>query len=194
MLKVILVRPGATEFDEQRRIQGSLDLPLTESGVDQVARTAVELAGEPIEHVYTAPCTAGKETAKVLVQNRRIRITELESLRNLDHGLWHGKLIDEVKRQQPRVYRMWQETPQVVCPPEGEPWAKARERVTQALRKICRWHRDGVVALVVSEPIATVVRSLLGQNQPADLWKSDCNCGRWELIDIESTELVLGRS
>ena len=29
---VLLVRPGATEFDEQGRMKGSLDMPMSEKG------------------------------------------------------------------------------------------------------------------------------------------------------------------
>ena len=38
----------------------------------------------------------------------------------MNHGLWQGMIIDEVKRKQPKVYKQWQEHPENVCPPEGE--------------------------------------------------------------------------
>ena len=42
-LRVLIVRPGATELDEQGRIAGSLDVPLSETGEQQVAVVAGEL-------------------------------------------------------------------------------------------------------------------------------------------------------
>jgi broad specificity phosphatase PhoE len=120
-----------------------------------------------------------------------VKVTPLEQLRNLDHGLWHGKLIDEVKRQQPRVYRMWQEGQENVCPPEGETWAEARERVSAALRKVLKRHREGVVALVIPEPVATLVRSLVCHCEPGDLWKAECDCGRWEVLTVEAAEVAM---
>jgi phosphoserine phosphatase len=36
MRDVILIRPGWTDFDEQDRIQGSLELPLSARGQEQV--------------------------------------------------------------------------------------------------------------------------------------------------------------
>lgn len=174
----------------QRRIQGCLDLPLSDEGRNQAERAARELADERIDHVYAAPCSSSQETADLLARNRRIRITALETLRNLDYGLWHGKLIDDVKRQQPRVFRLWQESPQAVCPPEGETWTHARERVSRALHRVRRRHRDGVVALVVSEPVAAVIRSLVGQDPSSDVLKADEQCGRWEWIDLRTAEAV----
>ena len=43
MLSVILIRPGSTDYDEQGRIQGTLDVPLNEQGGVEVARVADEL-------------------------------------------------------------------------------------------------------------------------------------------------------
>ncbi len=42
MLTVILIRPGSTDFDEQGRIQGTLDVPLNEQGAAEVGRLAEE--------------------------------------------------------------------------------------------------------------------------------------------------------
>lgn len=190
MLKVIVVQPGATDFDEQRRIKGSLDLPLTENGTHQVARTVRELAGAEIDHIYSSPCRSAQQTAEALAQSRRLRIRTIDAFRNLNHGLWHGKLIDEVKRQQPRVYRLWQDHPESVCPPQGESWLAARGRAAAALQRVLRKHREGVVALIIPDPMATMVRSMLSRTQPGDLWKAECDCGQWQLIDIQSTLAV----
>ena len=35
-------------------------------------------------------------------------------------------LIDDVKRKQPKVYRQWQEQPEIICPPEGEMLSEAQ--------------------------------------------------------------------
>ena len=52
MCHVVVVRPGSTLFDEQERIKGSLDMPLSASGVEQVHRIAIEIAKLPISTVY----------------------------------------------------------------------------------------------------------------------------------------------
>ena len=45
MLQIVLIRPGCTDFEEQGRIQGTLDIPLNEQGRQQVERMTAELAG-----------------------------------------------------------------------------------------------------------------------------------------------------
>ena len=56
-------------------------------------------------------------------------------MQNLDHGLWQGMLIEDVRRKQPKVYRQWQEQPETVCPPEGEMLSQAEERIRTAMAK-----------------------------------------------------------
>lgn len=184
MLRIILIQPGATDFDEQGRIKGTLDIPLSENGTCQVARTVGELAGMDIEHIYASPCQSAQQTAAALADGRGLRVKRLYKLKNLDHGLWHGKLISEVKQTQPKVYRQWQDHPETVCPPQGEMLESAQKRVRNVLLRLLKKHKDGVVALVVAEPLASLVRSYLEDRGLGDFWKAECDCGAWELIDI----------
>ena len=44
MVQVTLIRPGATLYDEQNRVQGILDIPLSDRGRAEAARLAESLA------------------------------------------------------------------------------------------------------------------------------------------------------
>lgn len=190
MVRVVLVRPGTTDFDEQRRITGTLDIPLNQFGVDQIARASNELLNEGIEVVYAGPCRAAEESARLLAQTLRVKAKSIASLKNLDHGLWQGKLIDEVKMTQRKVYRQWQEQPETVCPPGGEMLEDARQRVQQGLEKLLKKHKKGVVALVVPEPLASLVCCYLGHGHLGDLWQTDTHCGSWQMIDVSPEQLL----
>jgi probable phosphoglycerate mutase len=189
MLRVLLIRPGSTDLDEQGRIKGTLDVPLSRQGAEQVAKAVEELSGVKISAIYSAPAICCRQTATALADPRRVKVKRIDGLHNLDHGLWHGKLIDEVRQTQPRVYRQWQENPEAVCPPDGESVLAARQRVAAALVKLIKKHKDGVIAVVAPEPLASVCRSVLSASELGDLWKAECDCGRWEAIDVESSRL-----
>lgn len=190
MLNIFIVRPGCTEFDTQGRIKGSMDIPLNDEGQDQVAQIVSELGDQPITAIYQAPCQSAAQTAKALANVTKARVREIEGLANLDHGLWHGKLIDEVRRSQPKVYKLWQENPETIRPPEGETVPEAAARVAQALRKIFRKHKEGTVAIVASEPIASVMTCVLNKSHLGDLWKAECDCGNWEALEIEPKQVL----
>jgi broad specificity phosphatase PhoE len=182
--RVLLIRPGATDFDDQGRMKGSLDIPMSERGRQQVDRLAEQLAQFEVRTIYTAPSESARETAERLAQSRAdVRIKVVDAFRNIDHGLWHGKLIDEVRRNLPRVYRQGQDCPGDICPPGGESIRDAKARVIKAVRKVLRKSGDEVIAIVIPEPMAWVVQSLLSGKELIDLWNAETDSGSWELIE-----------
>jgi broad specificity phosphatase PhoE len=185
MVQIVLIRPGATDYDQQRRIQGTLDVPLNEQGGAQVARLIEELRGRGMETIYTSAGEPALQTAQAIAKALDIRCKKLDRMQNLDHGLWQGMLIEEVRLRQPKVYRQWQEQPETVCPPQGEMLSQAEDRVSAALTPLLKRHKGGIIGLVVPEPLASVVRHWLKQSELGDLWKTGNEHGQWEALEVE---------
>ena len=188
MLTILLVRSGLTEYDCQGRIQGTLDVPLSAEGRQQADATAEELAGRgvAIDALYTGPCLSAQQTAETLAGRLKLKPKMIKTLHNLDQGLWQGMLFEEVKSKQPRVFRQWQERPETVCPPEGETLREATDRLRAAIAKLAKKHKSGTIALVLSQPLASVLRSMLqAGGQPPTLCQSAC-AGKplWEPIEL----------
>jgi phosphoserine phosphatase len=185
MVQIVLIRPGATDFDEQGRIQGTLDIPLSPLGNDEVARVIGELKNKGLEVLYCSDCEPARETADSLAAGLGIKSKKLDHMENLDHGLWQGMQIEEVKRKHPRVYRQWQEQPTSVRPPEGETLGEVMERIRPAVQRLIKKHKHGIIGLVVPEPLATLVRNQLNGRDLGDLWRAGDAHGVWELISLE---------
>ncbi|HEX5447257.1 MAG TPA: histidine phosphatase family protein [Pirellulales bacterium] len=190
MIRIVLIRPGATEYVRQGRIQGVLDVPLNDEGAGEASRIAGELREIAIEVIYSSDCEHALQTAAAVAAALGIKSKRLENMQNLDHGLWQGMLVEEVKRKQPKVYRQWQEQPRSVCPPGGEMLGDAQKRVHAMLVKLFKKHKDGVVGLVVPEPLASLVRASLDQREVGDLWRAGAEHGTWETIDVEPRRLA----
>ncbi|MEX2114201.1 MAG: histidine phosphatase family protein [Pirellulales bacterium] len=186
MVQFVLVRPGSTDYDQQGRIQGTLDIPLDSQGAEQVQRVVEELRALGITAIYRAPCQSAEQTAQAIGEAVDVKIKELDALRNIDLGLWQGMLVEDVKRKQPKVFRQWREQPETVCPPEGERFTSAQARVEAALTKLLKKHKEGTIALVIPEPLASVARGILSHTEIGDFWKNGTFCGRWEVICPET--------
>lgn len=156
-LQIVLVTPGDTEFDAQGRIVGTLDVPLSNSGIQQAQSVAAELSNLEITAVYSGPCLAAQQTAVEITAHSRVRPRVEAKLKNVDMGLWQGRQLDELKSNQPRFVRQWQDNPEQVCPPEGETLMDARPRVDAFLKRISRKHKSGVVVVVVADPLASEI-------------------------------------
>ena len=156
-LQIVLVKPGVTDFDAQGRITGTLDVPLSDSGIAQAQSVATELAGVEITAVYSGPCLAAQQTAVEITAHSRVRPRVEAKLKNVDMGLWQGRELDELKTNQPRFVRQWQENPEQICPPGGETLMDVRPRVDAFLKRISRKHKSGVVVVVVADPLASEI-------------------------------------
>ena len=192
MLRIVLVRPGQTEYDFQGRIRSRLAVPLTEEGTRQASEMVEQLQAIQIEAIYCGPCQACMQTAEAFAKTLGKKVRQMDSLANLNAGLWQGKLITEVKQNQPTVYRLWQENPEAVCPPQGETLGEVRLRVQNALDKIWKKHQkgEGNVIVVAPEPLASIIRSEILQTDFGDLWQAERRCGWWELIQYEKNAVV----
>lgn len=192
MLRILLIRPGATSYDDQGRVQGTLDIPLSSQGEQQVMRLAEQLSAERPEVLYHCPCQAAVQTAAQLAAKLGLKVKRLDQMENLDHGLWQGMLVSDIRHRHPRVYRQWQEQPDNVCPPEGEMLGEARDRIRETLKKLAKKHKTGCLALVVPEPLASLVVAELTGGDVGDLWKACERTGSWQALDWPSAALATG--
>lgn len=184
MSDVVLIRPGCTDFDEQNRIQGSLNLPLNDRGREQLRAIVDQLSELSLDVLYASPCEPARSTAATIAAELGIQVKELEDMQNLNHGLWQGLPIDEVRRKFPKVFKQWQESPATICPPNGETVLDAVDRVRKALAKpLKRKKRIGIVA---SEPLATLIRCVVC-GQPPVLPEPLCSCTQSALVEVLAT-------
>jgi broad specificity phosphatase PhoE len=171
---LVVIRSGATDYDLQGRIRGTLDIPLCEQGIAEAGRVAAALAADaerrPITALYAAPAACAEETARIIGRAIGQQPRRAPDLGNLDQGLWQGMLVDDIRRKQPRLYRQWQDNPWSVSPPEGELLEEACGRVENTLVKLLKRHAGSRIALVVPPPLDQIVRWLVAAQSIGDLW------------------------
>ena len=195
MTQVVLIRPGATVYDEQNRVQGILDIPLSERGRAEVAQLAETLAGR-LDHygdgkgheltaLYCGPGESVIRTAEAIGKALGLRPKRIDDLRNLDQGLWQGLQREEIKRRNLKVFRQWLDDPVTVCPPQGETVEDALERIKATLRPLIRRHQGETIGLVVGEPIAQLIACYLRREARVQL-DDRVPTGGFERIEIAS--------
>ena len=198
MVQVTLIRPGATLYDEQNRVQGILDIPLSDRGLAEAARLAESLAATqdsaPLSALYCGPGESVIRTAEIVGKALGLRPRRIDELRNLDQGLWQGLQIEEIKRRNTKLFRQWIEDPRTICPPQGETVADALERVKAAFKPLVRRHQDGdSFGLVVGEPLTRLISCILKRGSRPQLDERSPCCG-FERIDIPPDWLANGFS
>lgn len=178
---LIVIRAGATDYDLEERIRGTLDMPLASAGVAAATRAGNALAEDPPAVIYASADEAAEETARIVGVACDMKPKSLSTLGNIDMGLWQGRRAEEIRDTQPRLHRQWQDNPWSVAPPEGELLEEACERVEAVLEKIFKRHPSGTVAVVVPRPLDAVVTWLVSGRSMGDLWRFDADA---DLVDV----------
>lgn len=108
MRRVFLVRHGETDWNVQRRLQGTSDIPLNDNGRAQARAAAPVLASlAPVKRIVASDLTRAVETAQILAEAMGAAVVTDARLRERSYGVWEG-LPEEVRRlEHPEENRRW---------------------------------------------------------------------------------------
>ncbi|GBF93261.1 hypothetical protein Rsub_05993 [Raphidocelis subcapitata] len=143
---IVVLRHGASTWNEQGRIQGNTDeSELTAAGRAQALRAREALCEIGFDGCYCSPHTRARQTAE-LVWPQGAQV--LESLSECDLGWFQGKTNDELALHHPDQYRVWRDAPERFC-------LEGRYPVRDAFRQARRAAIDianGAVSMLRSHP------------------------------------------
>lgn len=134
MTILTLVRHGETDWNRERRIQGSTDIPLNDTGRAQ-ARDAADallrdLPADQPAVVVASDLSRARETAEIIAAALGLDGPRLyPELRERGYGEAEGTLVDDFQAR----FGAWHTDTTV---PGAEPWADVRARGVRALRLI----------------------------------------------------------
>jgi len=150
-MHILLVRHGETAWNREGRYQGRTDIPLSETGVEQVCALRDRLAQIPIAIAVSSPLSRARTTAETIVAGRAA--LELDAgLVEISHGTWEGQLASDVERAHAEMFGVWRSAPGRDAPagPGAETLGDVEARAWPVLEKLCSRLAPDAVALVTA--------------------------------------------
>ena len=138
MTALILIRHGETDWNRDRRIQGTTDIPLNDTGREQARATAEALRerldpNRPLT-VASSDLARARETAEIIASALGVTAPRTyPGLRERAYGEAEGLDVEEFRRR----WGDWH----AAEVPGAEPWPQLRERGIAALGRVVRDHR-----------------------------------------------------
>jgi len=169
--KVILLRHGETDWNQERRFQGQSDRGLNEDGEGQAREAAALLAGENIDLIFSSDLIRARGTAAVIGGLHHAPVIIDSSLREMNFGDWEGLTFAEIKARDPELLNKWLENSFETRIPGGETAAEVNNRVVKAWANIsaAAAERDTVVIVAHGGPLRLLLCYLTGMN-PSRHW------------------------
>lgn len=157
-----LIRHGETQWNVDGRVQGHLDVPLSERGVEQARRLARWLAEDRLDAVYSSDLIRARVTAEALAEGR-LPVSNEPRFREAHFGHFEGLTGPECQAAYPEEYRLWRSASVRFRPPQGETVELLQARCMEALAEHLPKHPGQVVAVVChGGPVRAMVCGLLG--------------------------------
>lgn len=192
MAKIYVTRHGETEWNTQRRMQGHMDSPLTQTGRLQAEWLGEYLKTTPLTRIYASPSGRADQTAKLIRGQRPLEIQSVEALREIFLGEWEGKTQVEIESFAAENYNAFWHKPEDYVPTTGESFEAVIQRAASVLEQIANTETQDV--LVVTH--AVLLKSMyayVNQKSIEDFWKgpfmhATClNCfekvdGQWQVV------------
>lgn len=164
MTRFFLVRHGETEWNRIRRIQGSSDIPLNDTGRRQAKQVGDILANHRFDLIVSSPLSRAMETA--LIISKRLGMPAplpLSSLTERHYGDAEGKTGEELDRLFPG------DTPV----PGREERDEVQRRVIHALKDLAIRHPHADIVAVCH---GGVIRSVVEYAAPGQYREPITNC------------------
>jgi alpha-ribazole phosphatase len=185
------IRHGEPEASAKGRCYGTLDVGLSELGLQQATEIAAALRAEQIDAIYSSPRVRCRDTAAALLSDRDVPLLIAEGLREMDFGALEGRAYDDVAAQDPEFYRQWMEHPTEVQFPGGESFGRMWARVTAAGELIRMRHDGSSVAIVTHGGVIRILLAEMLAVAPENIFRFGQRYGAINLIRFyEETPVV----
>ncbi|MEU4802697.1 histidine phosphatase family protein [Actinosynnema sp. NPDC023587] len=191
--RLVLWRHGETDYNATGRMQGHLDVGLTETGWNQARFAVPVLAGFVPELVVASDLRRARDTATVFTTATGIGLRVDERLRETNLGKWQGLTSAEIEVEWPGMLDAWR-ADATLAPPDGENRTEVAVRALAVVEEVDREFSDTVLLCAHGGLISALTGQLL--ELPVDRWSllggiGNCNWtvftrrpqgdGRWRL-------------
>lgn len=101
---IYFIRHGETDYNKQKIMQGWLDIPLNETGLEQARIAKENLKNLKIDEIYSSPLKRAYKTAEIINENFNLKIKADDRLKEIFGGERQGKCLKDLPKEQIEAY------------------------------------------------------------------------------------------
>ena len=146
--RIHLFRHGQVTQAWQGMIYGRLDVPLSETGLEQARWAASSLEDVALGAVISSGLQRAETSAAQLRQGRDLPRRDEPDLLEIDRGSWAGLSPQQVNRNNPGGFEAWKASGGLLTPPGGETVQVMAMRVSTCLLSLAEEYAGSTIAIV----------------------------------------------
>jgi probable phosphoglycerate mutase len=158
--RILAIRHGETTWNQDKRLQGHLDIPLNERGHWQAARAAAALRDESIAAVYSSDLSRAHQTACAIAAMQALPVQSHSGLRERHFGALQGRTWTELELEAPEAAQAWRTRVPDFAPGGGESLLQLRARIQSVLDEIAARHAGEQIVVVAHGGVLDILYRL----------------------------------
>ncbi|MEJ2364776.1 MAG: histidine phosphatase family protein [Deltaproteobacteria bacterium] len=191
MSKVYVVRHGQTAWNVGEIFRGRADIPLDETGKQEVHLAGEALKDETLHAVYSSPLSRSMETAENIAKFHKIPVTPFDPIIDINYGEWEGLENQVVKEKYPELHALWHREPHKVKFPGGESLDEVQSRTMKGLEDLLVRHKNENFVLVAHRvPNKVICCTLLGLDN-SHFWRIQQDTASTNLFIYKDGEWII---
>ena len=99
-MRIIFIRHGETRWNSEGKLQGQLDIPLSDIGVNQIKLLPLRLKKEKIDLVFSSSLSRAYNTAKPIANYFDLGIISTTLLSERNFGVLQGVKLKEIDKDE----------------------------------------------------------------------------------------------
>ena len=157
--RILAIRHGETAWNVDTRIQGHLDIPLNDTGLQQARWLAQALAERDALHaIYASDLSRAHMTAQTIAEAAGLAVSTHPGLRERSFGDFQGRTFAEIEAELPEHAQQWRKrSPEWAPPGNGESLIALRERVLATVDELAARHVGEQIVLVAHGGVMDVL-------------------------------------
>ena len=148
MTEILLIRHGETLWNQQGRMQGQNDSPLTALGMNQARLLGRRLKDVSFAALYSSDLGRAHQTARCIADMTGHEVVADAGLRERNFGVFEGLMHTEIKLRYPEEYVRFATRDPDYAMPGGESTARFRDRCVACLESIALRHPAKTLVVV----------------------------------------------
>lgn len=156
-MKIYITRHSLTAWNEEKRLQGWKDSPLSQQGKKDALKLHQFIKDIHIDQVYSSPLLRAKSTAELIFQDRQIN--EDVRLKEMNFGDYEGKYIQELKEKED-YFDLWHHPDASVSLPHGETYQEVVNRLNDFILEKYHENPEQTIFITIHGMLFTILHGI----------------------------------
>ena len=165
-MKLYITRHSKTLWNQEKRLQGWQDSPLTKEGINDALLLKERIKNLTIDHCYSSPINRAKQTSEILFDY----VILDDRLKEMNFGLYEGKNITELLNDK-QYDALWNQPDDNTRLPGGESYIEVQTRLQNFIDDIYQKYSNKTIFITIHGMLFIILHGLMLDYKTSDLVK-----------------------